>query len=302
MKKGPLVYMLTIFSVPKPFTGLISIIQRNAIRSWMALGKEVEIILIGDEYGIAEICWEYKLKHIPNVERNRFGTPKVSSAFDLAQDAANSSAMLFVNADIILSQDILVPLNGIPFSQFLISCRRWDLDVQSELHFNSSDWNIQFRKRAETKGRLHEPTGMDCFIFPRGQYRDLPPFGIGRAGWDSWLVYWTRSRKIPVVDATEAVRIFHQNHDYSHLPMGMKEAHAGAQVEWHLQLAGGIDYMFTLEDADWVLTPRGYLPAPWSAHRLWRWFRALRALHPSFGAFLGPIFTVGRAVKRMIGK
>ena len=46
---------LTIFTSPKPFTDPhIATIQRNAIRSWQSLGEEVEVLLIGEEPGIAE--------------------------------------------------------------------------------------------------------------------------------------------------------------------------------------------------------------------------------------------------------
>ena len=56
--------MLTIFSPPKPFQGKIDVIQRNAIGSWIALGDEVEVILVGDEIGISDVASEYGVGHI----------------------------------------------------------------------------------------------------------------------------------------------------------------------------------------------------------------------------------------------
>ena len=53
--------MLTIFSTPKPFLGHIEVIQRNAIESWKRLEANVEIILIGDDPGTAEVCRELGL-------------------------------------------------------------------------------------------------------------------------------------------------------------------------------------------------------------------------------------------------
>ncbi len=45
--------LITLFTAPKPFINPhISTIQMNAIRSWMALGDEVKVVLIGDEEGI----------------------------------------------------------------------------------------------------------------------------------------------------------------------------------------------------------------------------------------------------------
>ena len=41
--------LLTIFTAPKPFTDPhIDLIQRNALRSWLAL-EDVEVFVVGDE-------------------------------------------------------------------------------------------------------------------------------------------------------------------------------------------------------------------------------------------------------------
>jgi len=53
--------LITFFSAPKPFTNPhIAMIQRNAIRSWTLL-KDVEIILLGDEIGLAEFAKEFNI-------------------------------------------------------------------------------------------------------------------------------------------------------------------------------------------------------------------------------------------------
>jgi hypothetical protein len=51
--------MLTIFTIPKPFRGHIEVIQRNAIESWLRLRPQCEIILCGDDPGVAEAASEY---------------------------------------------------------------------------------------------------------------------------------------------------------------------------------------------------------------------------------------------------
>ena len=57
-------------------------IQRNAIKSWTLL-PEVEVILLGEETGLAENARELGVKHIRNVARNESGTPLISSMFEL---------------------------------------------------------------------------------------------------------------------------------------------------------------------------------------------------------------------------
>ena len=106
--KDPAVPFLTIFTAPKPFTDPhIAVIQRNAIQSWMHLGQGVEVILVGDETGMAEVAGEYGLTHLPDVEANEWGTPLVSSIFGLARQASESHLLAYVNADILLMPDFL---------------------------------------------------------------------------------------------------------------------------------------------------------------------------------------------------
>ncbi len=71
--------LLTIFTAPKPFTNPhIAIIQRNAIQSWLHLGLEVEVFLVGDEPGMAEVAAEYQVRQLAEVRRSEQGTPLVS--------------------------------------------------------------------------------------------------------------------------------------------------------------------------------------------------------------------------------
>ena len=99
--------LLTLFSAPKPFTNPhIAMIQRNAIRSWTLL-PDVEVILLGEETGLAEAARELSVRHIPNVTRNTSGTPLISSMFSLARENSNSPLLCIVNADMLLMQDFV---------------------------------------------------------------------------------------------------------------------------------------------------------------------------------------------------
>ena len=59
--------MVTLFTLPKAFSGHTAIIQRNAFASWKLLQPEVEIIILGDDDGVAETATEFGFKHIPVV-------------------------------------------------------------------------------------------------------------------------------------------------------------------------------------------------------------------------------------------
>ena len=90
------------------------------------------------------------------------------------------------------------------------------------------------------------------FVFTAGLYSDVPPFAIGRACFDNWLVWRARQDAI-VVDATADVVAAHQRHDYGHVDGGKHEAYYGDEAARNLQLAGGKSRLYTLHDASHVL-------------------------------------------------
>src|SRR5689334_9849593 len=213
--------MLTIFAVPKPFRGHISVIQRNAIRSWTLLQPACEIILIGNEEGIAETAAEFGLQHVVNVARNKFGTPLVSDIFKQAEQLSQSSLFCYVNSDIILMSDFTRAVQRVAAlkSRFLLVGHRWNLDLKDPLDFES-EWEEKLRIRAKQFGILAGASSIDYFVFPRGSLGEIPPFAIGRPNWDNWMLYRARSLRAPLIDATPVVMAVHQNHNYAHHPQG----------------------------------------------------------------------------------
>src|SRR5512139_782404 len=99
--------LITFFSAPKPFTNPhIATIQRNAIRSWTLL-PDAEVLLLGEEAGLAEAARELGVKHLPDVARNPSGTPLISSMFQLARENSSSELLCIINADMVLMDDFV---------------------------------------------------------------------------------------------------------------------------------------------------------------------------------------------------
>jgi hypothetical protein len=243
--------LLTIFTAPKPFIHPhISLIQRNAIQSWQRLGGQVEVLMIGDEPGMAEFAADEGIQHLPEVTCNAFGTPLVSSIFELARRASASPLLAYVNADIILTPQFLETARLV-YSQaekFLIVGQRYDIDLQQPLDF-SAGWDFYLLSDVQTRGHLHPPAGSDYFIFPRSCFTEIPNFAIGRAGWDNWMIYHARTQHYVVIDATSSIVVVHQDHDYSHLPNGQPHYRLPESSE-NIRLAGGPRTIFTLADAE----------------------------------------------------
>lgn len=273
--------MLTLFTVPKAFRGHIAMIQRNAIRSWLLLRPQCEIILLGDDEGTKEVAEEFGVRHIPEIAVNEYGTPLISDVFAQAQKAARGGVLCYVNTDILLLNDFIEGVNYVARRKrrFLVAGQRWNVDVLEPLDF-APGWEEKLRSLIATKGELYDPAGIDYFVFRRGIWGEIPPFAIGRTIWDNWLIYRARERGVPVVDATKRISAIHQNHDYGHLREGKTEAWGGPEARRNLELAGGDHkYAFTLGDATWLLTPRGLEMAATPAHFQRRW-EVQPLLHP----------------------
>ena len=240
---------LTIFSIPKPFVGTIGTQQRNALGSWVRLGDDVEVILCGDDAGVDDAAREFCARHIAEIERNERGTPLVSSAFQSARTSSSTPLLCYINADIILTRDFTRALRRIPIQRFLASGRRWDLDFDTPIDFASPSWQSDLVTLAQNRGTLHSAEAMDYFAFPRDFIGNLPPFAVGRAMWDNWLVFHARALGGEVVDATHDVVVVHQNHGYAHTQGGQVGAYFGPEANANRRLAHELLYPFTLEDA-----------------------------------------------------
>ena len=128
--------------------------------------------------------------------------------------------------------------------------RRWGLDLKREIDF-SGEWVADLERKLNESGRLHSATAMDYFIFPRHLFGDIPPFAIGRAGWDNWMIYHAIQQSWQVIDLTPSHRVIHQKHDYRHLPDGV--VHYDLEESYqNVALAGGMRSTYDLLDVPLV--------------------------------------------------
>ena len=289
---------ITIFTAPKPFRDPhIALIQRNAIRSWLAIGGEAEVFLVGDETGLAETAHELGVIHLPEVRCSPAGTPLVSSIFETVRRRSRAALLLYVNADILLRPDILAAGRAAhkQTRDFLLIGRRWDLLVADQLDF-SAGWPERLAERAQKFGRLHPPAGSDYFLFPRSLFSALPDFTIGRAGWDNWMIFHALRQGWSVIDATPDVMIVHQNHDYRHLGGRPHYDHPESQANVRLARGESGEYTgYLLLDSDRELRDgRVERPRPTLA----RWLRRLEmGLRPA--AETGLRWELTRRIRRM---
>jgi len=264
---------LTIFTAPKPFLDdHIATIQRNALQSWRQLGPEVSVILLGDDPGIGEAAAEFGFVHIPDVACNDQGVPYIDDMFRRARQRSDAPVLAIVNADIILFPDFLQAARTAQerFDKFVLVGRRWDLDVTEPLDFRSG-WEPELKAQIRARGRLQDPTANDYFLFPRTVLTEVPNFTIGRAGWDSWMIYYALHQSWQIMDATRDITVVHQNHDYRHLPGGQPH-YKHPESKRNVNLGGGEHHMFDQLDLGYDLIDGQAVRKPLTWLRLVRKF------------------------------
>jgi hypothetical protein len=248
--------MITFITAPKPFRGQIELIQRNAIASWLAAVPSAQVILFGDETGTAAAAADLGVDHEPTVHRSPAGTPLLDDIFRAAHDRARHPILGFVNADIVFRGDVAA-LRHVP-APFLVVGRSTDVDSLVPLPFDDPDW----RSRLAGPGRSRGPFALDFFFFNHGLFADIPPFAIGRARFDNWLVWKALQAGAAVVDGSAVLDPAHQRHGYGHLAGGREEAYRGADARRNQALAGWWCYLHlhSVFDAQWTLTADGLRP------------------------------------------
>ncbi|MEX2144536.1 MAG: hypothetical protein WD740_08070 [Anaerolineales bacterium] len=289
---------MTIFSTPKPFVDPhIVTIQRNAIQSWLQMGTDVEVILIGDEHGMGQVSAELQVTHLKGVKQNHHGTPLVSSIFQLARDRAQAELLLFANTDMVLFPETLELALTVARQndEFVLLGQRYDLDVAHQMDF-SLGWPERLRSEVKSRGRLHPLGGSDYFLFSRHLYAHIPDFAIGRAGWDNWMIYKAVTQSWPTIDATRDLMVIHQNHGYAHL-IEEKDHQRHPETFANAELAGGMRRMYMLLDVSYLLLDGEIRRAPWSLARFLRGLE--RWLQPNELVGRGPRWLLLRQVRRL---
>lgn len=286
--------LITLFAIPKAFRGEVARIQRNAIASWLSLKPQPEIILLGDDDGTAAVAQEFGIKHVPEIQRNEYGTPLMNSMFATAQQVGQGQLFAYINADIVLLQDFIDTVQRVPFHRFMLTGQRWNIDFEGVLSVGQH-WAADLRDRVAISGQLAGPQATDYFVFSRNTYTEIPPFAIGRLCFDNWMLYKALNLKIPLIDATPSVTAIHQNHDYNHHPKGRDWIFLGPEAQRNLQLLGGEHHTyFMLDLADWQMTPQGLRRPAFSWQRLDRRLDMLPLARPE----LKPIAQVCLALLR----
>jgi hypothetical protein len=267
--------VITFFTIPKPFNGFIELIQKNAIISWTKLHPNCEIILFGDEKGTAEISKELEILHVPTIELNKYGTPIISDVFQKAQNLASNENLCYVNSDIIFLNDFIESaLITIQFDRFLMIGQRWDINFNEKILFEKG-WENSIKKIVNTTGTLHPPSGMDYFLFRKGDIANIPSFIVGRPYWDQWMIGNALKNQFRVIDATSCIMAIHQNHDYNHVIESTGKKWEGPEADYNISLLKNDFNLGNIYNSNWILTNGKLKRAPFIRQLKWNIYSKL---------------------------
>ena len=148
---------------------------------------------------------------LPEAKTNQHGTPMIGSLLQLVNEACPLDAPLvaYANSDILFDRGLLDTLDALLAwnqSEMLAVGRRRNHDLEGPLRTTEDV--------ARSKGELFIDIAQDYFILTRGmvtklEESELPPFVIGRRGYDNALVDWAFHRS-SLIDLTQTVNAVHQ--------------------------------------------------------------------------------------------
>lgn len=208
---------MVIFSSPKPFTTETLPVQISALRSWRKYLPHAKAVLFGNDKKLKDICRSENAEFGGLLPVDNRGNEKISDVFQRAVALAGSQDLIYLNSDIFLDETIRPAVKILEefTGPYLATARRrcigrWDGPALDGQKLES------FLGLKKNHFRWGQACSLDIFLFRGVPVKQMPPFRIGQAAWDNWLVFHARSLGIPVIDLSRVLRPFHCDHDYSY--------------------------------------------------------------------------------------
>jgi hypothetical protein len=246
--------VISFLSSAKAFSGRNRDNQLKAVRSWLTVSPEAEVILYGNSPGGDEVCRELGMRYVPDVKSTPAGVPYFDAIAEHARQNARYDTQVYLNCDILMTSSLCRAINSLTFKKYLMIGQRIDLAEDADFDVERADWMDQLEHLRRTSGAsLHLPSGKDYFVFPRGLWEGIPSFVVGRIGYDDGLLAFCLERHIPIIDATCDVVSVHQYHDYNHLPGKRDELYHGSDFKHNVAALDTIHSAPLVSDAEWTL-------------------------------------------------
>ena len=247
--------MISFLTSPKGFKKESKLLQERAVESWKNTHPEAEVILYGNEEGVAEAASGLGVRHVPVIGASPRGVPRFDAMVGHAAKEARFDLQVYLNCDILLAPDFLIRVAPVKLPRFLMVGQCFNLGKEARPDLSSKDWTPEIRRLCRAgEATVRGAESMDYFAFPRGLWEGLAPLICGRAGYDPALMAFCLRRRIPVVDVSKGVRALHQYHDYAHVPGGKREVYLGEEAHFNRATHDILHSSPNTADADFELS------------------------------------------------
>ena len=159
--------------------------------------------------------------------------------------------MVYFNSDIVVGQHFMEAVNlaAARFDgPFLMIGHRDNLELDRYLDF-SNGWFSRLQGEVAERGHQHPACGKDYFIFRKPQFFDMPPFIVTAIEWDNWIVWNTLQREVPLIDATDFIKVVHQDH--------WRKKRGSVQTRINRSLFAGANKTTYIYNATWAMDREG---------------------------------------------
>jgi len=192
---------------------------------------------MGHDKGVGEYAEAHGCLYVPQVEENHLDHYTISSMFAVAQRVASHGLSLHICADTVLLSDFMPVVSHVTENypgQFLAIGARKGVVVDHEIDFDDPGWERELLALFEGKGRSGYLKGSDFFLFRTGFFGDIPPFSLGQAVWDGWVMNYGLQNGT-LINVQDACSVIHQNHGPGNQDLTARRENkelAGERLTW----------------------------------------------------------------------
>jgi len=247
----------TIITTPKPLNVPVNRLAfENAIRSWVRIVPRPEILVFGGDRDLVEsegARWV-------DVPRTAYGRPYFDDFITQSEALATNDILMYCTDHLILTSDLSPVVKTVSDSfpgHFLIIGKRRQLHIKEPIDFSISTWEDTLRSQALATKFIGSVAAKDYIVFRRPLGLAPPNFILGYPWYDTWFVWAALQANYPVVDATHAIMVIHQNHGFPTGSVDARELTLGGQHNRKIGKSLNLDGQGGMAHAPYVITHDG---------------------------------------------
>jgi FkbM family methyltransferase len=178
---------------------------------------------------------------IKNTKTNMYNVPILGDMYKFVfNKCPNAKTYTYINGDILGKQDFIETLNVVqPIGDFLMIGKRTNVEWSDNIDSSHPDFDFDVHFK---NGALFRSDAQDYFTVTKNaiNWDNIPPFVIGRPGYDNWLVdHIYHNNNVALIDGTKTVSIIHQTGNDGNFAHGGKKVKSSSDKEYNRRIGKG---------------------------------------------------------------